>query len=63
VFADGMGLKLEQSLAGHSFSLSSVLVLALLADSMNVEEKVLKIGWCPHPTTGFPAFRLLIPQC
>jgi hypothetical protein len=48
----GMDSKSDQSLVGHSFNLCSIFVPAFLLDRSNFGSKMLKMGWCPHPSTG-----------
>ena len=54
VLAFEMGLKLDQLLVGHSFSLCSIFVPAFLVDRTNFGLKVLWVGCCPYLSTGSP---------
>jgi hypothetical protein len=50
--ANGMVLKLGQSLVSHSLTLRNIFVPEPLVDKTNFVSKVLWMGWCPYPSTG-----------
>ena len=47
-----MGLKVDQSLVGHSFNFCSIFTPAHLVGRTRYKLKVLWLGWCPSSSIG-----------